>query len=47
MPKGDYNMIVDNCEFQLSKASGAPMLKWTFKVIEGDLKTDYIGNIQY
>lgn len=38
MPKGDYNMIVDNCEFQLSKASGAPMLKWTFKVIEGEFE---------
>jgi hypothetical protein len=36
MPKGDYDMIVDNCEFQLSKASGAPMLKWTFKVINGE-----------
>lgn len=38
MPKGDYDMIVDNCEFQLSKASGAPMLKWTFKVVSGDFE---------
>ena len=38
MPKGDYNMIVDNCEFQLSKASGAPMLKWTFKVCDGEFE---------
>ena len=38
MPKGDYDMIVDNCEFQLSKASGAPMLKWTFKVVDGEFE---------
>lgn len=38
MPKGDYDVVVDNCEFQLSKASGAPMLKWTFKVIDGDFE---------
>ena len=38
MPKGDYDMIVDNCEFHLSKASGAPMLKWTFKVVSGDFE---------
>ena len=38
MTKGDYDMVVDNCEFQLSKASGAPMLKWTFKVIDGEFE---------
>ena len=38
MPKGDYDVVVDNCEFQLSKASGAPMVKWTFKVCDGDFE---------
>lgn len=36
--KGDHDFIVDNCEFQFSKASGAPMLKWTFKVVNGEFE---------
>lgn len=38
MPKGNYDFIVDNCEFQLSKKTQAPMLKWTFKVIDGEFE---------
>lgn len=36
MPKGDYECIVDDCEFGTSQKSGNPMLTWKFKVVEGD-----------
>ena len=38
MQKGNYDMIVDGGDFQLSKSSQAPMLKWTFKVVDGEFE---------
>lgn len=33
MPKGNYEAVVDDCEFGTSK-KGAPMITWKFKVTE-------------
>lgn len=34
LPKGDYEAIIDDCEFGYSKNSGAPMLTWKFKLTD-------------
>lgn len=33
MPKGDYDCVIDDCTFDYSKSSGAPMLTWKFEVV--------------
>jgi hypothetical protein len=34
LPKGNYDAVVDNCEYQISKNSGNPMWKMTFLITE-------------
>ena len=36
MPKGEYECIVDDCEFGPSKNTGAPMITWKFKVVSDE-----------
>lgn len=36
MPKGEYECLIDDCEFGYSQSSGAPMITWKFKVVEGE-----------
>lgn len=34
MPKGEYECIVDDCEFGQSQRTGSPMITWKFKVVD-------------
>lgn len=36
MPRGIYDVIVDNCEYGISQRSSNPMWTWTFEVEEGE-----------
>lgn len=37
LPKGNYDAIVDDMEYQISKTSGNPMWKVTFLITEADV----------
>ena len=41
MPKGEYECVIDDCDFGPSKSSGSPMITWKFKVV-GDEYTNRV-----
>lgn len=36
LPRGNYNVVIENCEFAFSKASGKPMWNIRLSVVDGD-----------
>lgn len=36
LPKGTYPVVVEECEFQISKSSGNPMWRMVFAITEGE-----------